>query len=191
MASRVFIISNQAKIASTLQSIIEEQSMDLIGTASQADEARQKLQIDQADLIIVNTPFSREIGYQLVRDLSYIQPDAGFIVLAKDDQLDIMNQRLANICAFVLTKPINKSTLLLAIQHLEKSRYLLNQLREKNFQLEQKIEDIKIISRAKHVLMQHLNMTELQAHDHIQKQAMDLRLSQRKIAENILKTYEF
>ena len=56
--------------------------------------------------------------------------------------------------------------------------------------LEQKIEDIRIIDRAKCILISHLSMSEPEAHRYIEKQAMDMRLTRRKVAEQILKIYE-
>ena len=49
---------------------------------------------------------------------------------------------------------------------------------------------MKVVARAKCALMQSLKMTEAEAHRYIEKQAMDLRLSKREVAENILKIYE-
>ena len=63
-------------------------------------------------------------------------------------------------------------------------------LEEENRQLSQQLSDMKIVNRAKSMLMQYLNLTEEQAHRHIQKQAMDLRKTQRSVAEDILKTYQ-
>lgn len=63
-------------------------------------------------------------------------------------------------------------------------------LEEENRQLSQQLSDMKIVNRAKSMLMQYLNLTEEQAHRHIQKQAMDLRKTQRAVAEDILKTYQ-
>ena len=54
----------------------------------------------------------------------------------------------------------------------------------------EQLSDMKIVNRAKSMLMQYLNLTEEQAHRHIQKQAMDLRKTQRAVAEDILKTYQ-
>lgn len=52
------------------------------------------------------------------------------------------------------------------------------------------MDDIKIIYRAKLCLMGYLDMTEEQAHRYIQKQAMDMRISPRQVAENLIRTYE-
>jgi response regulator NasT len=63
-------------------------------------------------------------------------------------------------------------------------------LENENNKLQKKIEAIRLVDRAKCVLIQYLNMTEPQAHRYIEKQAMDLRQSRVATAENILKTYE-
>ena len=52
------------------------------------------------------------------------------------------------------------------------------------------VREVRLVARAKCILMQYLNMTEAQAHRYIEKQAMDMRLSRLNVAENILKTYE-
>ncbi len=63
-------------------------------------------------------------------------------------------------------------------------------MRNENRSLSQKIEDIGIIDRAKCVLIQVLHMTEEQAHKYIEKQAMNMRVPRRQVAEELLKTYE-
>ena len=56
--------------------------------------------------------------------------------------------------------------------------------------MQRKIEEIRLIDRAKCILIQYLQMTEPQAHKYIEKQAMNLRQSRVQMAESILKTYE-
>ena len=56
--------------------------------------------------------------------------------------------------------------------------------------VEEKIEEIRLTNRAKWHLIECLSMTETEAHRYIEKQAMDLRLSKREVAENIIKTYQ-
>ena len=63
-------------------------------------------------------------------------------------------------------------------------------LQSENVRLQSKIEEIRLVDRAKCALIQYLNMTEPQAHRYIEKQAMDMRTTRREIAQNILKTYE-
>ena len=63
-------------------------------------------------------------------------------------------------------------------------------LKFQNQKPQNKLEEIRLIDRAKCVLIQYLNMTEQQAHRYIEKQSMDLRQSRVVTAESILKTYE-
>jgi len=56
--------------------------------------------------------------------------------------------------------------------------------------LETKLRDMKLIDRAKCVLVQYLRISEAEAHRQIQKRAMDMRLTQTEVAQDILKTYE-
>ena len=64
-------------------------------------------------------------------------------------------------------------------------------LRQENVKLQSKIEEIRLVDRAKCALIQYLSMTEEQAHHFIEKQAMDMRTTKREIAEGILKSYEY
>ena len=61
---------------------------------------------------------------------------------------------------------------------------------QENQRLQIKLIDLRIVNRAKYALIQYLGMTEEQAHKYIEQQAMNQRISKRKAAENIIKTYE-
>ena len=54
---------------------------------------------------------------------------------------------------------------------------------------EEKIEEIRIVNRAKWLLISQISMDEPGAHRYIEKQAMDRCISKREIAEEIIKTY--
>ena len=50
--------------------------------------------------------------------------------------------------------------------------------------------EIRIVNRAKCLLIEQLKMTEEEAHRYIEKQAMDRCVTKRTVAENILSTYK-
>ena len=56
-------------------------------------------------------------------------------------------------------------------------------------QIEEKMEEIRIVNRAKWLLISELKMDEPQAHRYIEKQAMDRCISKREVADEIIKTY--
>ena len=78
----------------------------------------------------------------------------------------------------------------MAVLLLAAVRIQLEQMQHKTEKLEAKVADIRIINRAKLLLVQHLQMTETEAHKYIEKQAMNTSKPRRTIAENIIRTYE-
>ena len=60
------------------------------------------------------------------------------------------------------------------------------ELRREISALEEKLSEQKILSRAKLILIEKQKMTEDSAHKYIQQQAMNRRLTQREIAEEII-----
>ena len=63
-------------------------------------------------------------------------------------------------------------------------------LQKEHGRLQQKIEEMRLVDRAKCTLVQYLGLTEPQAHRYLEKQAMDMRMTRREVAEEILRTYE-
>jgi response regulator NasT len=56
--------------------------------------------------------------------------------------------------------------------------------------LKNELEEVKVVNRAKLLLMQCLSMSETQAHRYIEKQAMNRRTSKLKIAKQVIRTYQ-
>ena len=77
-----------------------------------------------------------------------------------------------------------------SIQMLCSTRERLRIMEKKNASVEEKIEEIRIVNRAKCLLIEQLKMTESEAHRYIEKQAMDRCVTRRVIAENIILTYK-
>ena len=56
--------------------------------------------------------------------------------------------------------------------------------------LQRKLDDARLVSRAKLLWMSRLNMSETEAHRYIEKAAMDGCRKRREVAERIICTYE-
>ena len=69
-------------------------------------------------------------------------------------------------------------------------RERLRRAEERQVSVEKKIEELRIVNRAKWLLIERLHMTEEDAHGYIRRQAMDNRITQREAAEDILRTYQ-
>ena len=52
------------------------------------------------------------------------------------------------------------------------------------------MEEIRLVNRAKWLLIEKENMTEPEAHRYIEKQAMDHCVSRKAIAQQLIETYQ-
>ena len=89
----------------------------------------------------------------------------------------------------MLAKPTSGAMLAQSLQLLCATRERLRRMEQKNASLEEKMEEIRVVNRAKCLLIEQFKMTEKEAHRYIEKQAMDRCVTKKTVAENLLSTY--
>lgn len=183
---KIFIIAKTIEGCQTISAALTELSADIQMCAS--DEKARVAEFSSYDAIVVSVPLQSEFGLDLVAEISR-KTSVPIIVLARADIAEDVQSRIKFTGAFVLAKPFSKSVLMQTIKMAAIAKENINRLEREKSELRGKLDDVRTVDRAKCCLIQYLNMTEEQAHKHIQKMAMDTRRSQREIAEDILKTY--
>lgn len=184
----ILIAGKTEEICDSIAQLLLELDCDNISIFTSGTIIRG-VDISKFDSVIISTPLSDEFGLDLVAGIAKDTKN-GVVVLAKREIADEVQKKIRFTGAFVLPRPFNKALLVQTIKLAEVAHIGMAKLEEENRQLSQQLSDMKIVNRAKSMLMQYLNLTEEQAHRHIQKQAMDLRKTQRAVAEDILKTYQ-
>ncbi len=149
----------------------------------------RSIDVKDFDIIIISTPLSDEFGLDLAAELRG-KTDAALIILTKSELEEEIQNKMKFANAFVIGRPCSKSALLQGIRFAGIAGENIKKLNREKQKLEKQIDDMKIINRAKACLMEYLSLTEEQAHRQLQKQAMDMRITQREAAEGILATYE-
>lgn len=76
--------------------------------------------------------------------------------------------------------------LLQSFQLLCGTRERLRKMEQKTASIEEKMAEIRLVNRAKWLLIQQHGMTEAEAHRFIEKQAMDRCVKRKVIAEEII-----
>lgn len=159
-------------------------------TAESALECRSLLTQRSFDGVIINTPLPDEFGERLALELAK-ETDAGVLLLVRSELERQTEQNTASAGVMVLPKPLNKPLFFKSLRLVTATAFRLRGLRQEKDQLAQEMQDIRLISRAKGILMEYLSMTEPQAHKYLEKQAMDLRITKAEAARRLLSTYEF
>jgi response regulator NasT len=185
----ILIVSPTEKSVAFLMNALSGHPYQEILTAYSCGEARRFMNEREFDLCIVNAPLPDEYGRSLamrVATASFCQ----VILIVKHDVYDDVTRDFEETGVFTLAKPMHQEHLVNAVKLTYAVYHKLSLLQNQNRKLLEKIEDIRMINRAKCILIEYLRMTEAEAHKYIEKQAMDMRVKKKTIAENILKTYE-
>lgn len=185
----VLIVSNTSTTLGIISDMLNSRTFSRIVTTQNCAEARRDLIQNSFDLIIIDSPLPDEAGDDFALYAAE-QTDAGIILIVDSTALYDVNMEVEEAGVFVLPKPVSPDFFYQAVKLLVASRKRVHNLENENLKLQKKIEEIRLIDRAKCILIQYLNMTEQQAHKYIERQAMNLRQSRLATAEGILKTYE-
>ncbi len=197
----VLVVSRQCRIADAVMQYIQKYMEPFfpVVRASSAAEAQRFCKSDELSpaatgmpcAAVINSPLCDGNGISLARELT----EHGFVVmLMVSGELYLAGARAAaSDGVFVLPRPVDetvmRSALWLLISACRRLGGAATAERQAAANLEDKLDELKIIDRAKWLLIDYLKMNESQAHRYIEKQAMDLRISRLEAAKNILKTY--
>jgi len=176
--NKIFLADNL--LAASINHIIAVQS---------CGEARRTLLERDFDLIVIDAPLRDESGEEFARHIA--SNSAAQVILAvKSEFFEAISAICEDDGVLTISKPVNKAVFWTTLKLAIAAQHRLQRMYKENNQLKQKIEDIRIIDRAKCLLISHLSLSEKDAHKFIEKQAMDMRVSKREVSESILKTYE-
>lgn len=184
----VHIVSSTAKAAEFFGGLLPPDRFSIVPAGKTASAARLSLNASSPAIAVVSAPLPDENGVALSRELALA--GWGVLLLVPASSAAAAEERLSPDGILVLPRPADRSLLLQAIYLLSAIRTRLLRLEKQNNTLQTKLDDIRLVDRAKLLLMQQLKMTEHEAHRYIEKAAMDRCLRRRDIAENIIRTYE-
>ena len=187
--TRILIISSSVSAADALCRYFSSR----FGQAERAcdiSEARRKLGTGAYyDIVVLDSPIGRESG----ADIAIYAAENSFcsvIMAVRAEFFDEMCYKVEGSGVIVLQKPLSAQTLHQATTLAMATRVRLQRAERQNESLRKKMDEIKLVARAKLLLMEKLRMTEGEAHKFIEKQAMDMRQSRAEVARNLIRTYE-
>lgn len=187
--NNVLIVSGTEKGKEYISTMLSNQRFESIVTANGAYEAKRLLIENSYDIIIVNAPLPDEFGLDFCIDITR-NSYAGVLLMVKCDNYDQIAYKAEQYGVLTVAKPITKQSFYQAVGLIISTRERMRALEKKNESLKEKMEEIRIINRAKCILIEKLKMSETQAHRYIEKQSMDMRITKKSVSENVIKTYQ-
>lgn len=184
----VLVVSAAEKLNTALISLMPESRYSPVRIVSGISAARRLLSERPFDFIIVNSPLPEGDGSRFVIDIASSSASS-VLLLTRAERYQDLYEKVAEHGVFLLSRPLNRSLLLSGLDWMAAARERLRKYEKKTLSVEEKMEEIRIVNRAKWLLIQKLKMEEPEAHRYIEKQAMDRCITRKEVASEILKTY--
>lgn len=185
----VLLVSASEKFNTTVMPLLPATDYWPVNTAKSVGEAQRRLLEESYDIVLINAPLPDDFGMRLAID-TCSSSGAGVLLLVKNEHYSEIDAKVVAYGVMTLSKPTSLQMIAQSLRVLCATRERLRRLEAKQVTVEEKIEEIRLVNRAKWLLIECLSMAEADAHRYIEKQAMDLRLTKREVAENIIKTYQ-
>lgn len=185
---KVLMVSHGAKNREIFGQLLADQGLTEVYAAESSSQARQYLRQNEFQLVLIVTPLPEEYGCEIAKAAA--RTTAGVLLVVKGEFAEEMEEKMTPEGIFVFTPGMGKQFFRHAVAILLALHQRLKQTVPKQAQLEKKIEDIRLVDRAKCLLIQYSGLTEQQAHHYIEKEAMNRRITRREMAEEILSSYD-
>ncbi len=184
----VLVVSSAEKLNTALSSILTESMCYPAKFVSNISAAKRIWTESSYDFIIINSPLPDDAGIRFAIDAAASKGTV-VLLLLRAELYDETREKVVEHGVFTLAKPLSRPVVLNALDWMESARERLKKMDLKTLSVEEKMEEIRTVNRAKWLLISALGMEEPEAHRYIEKQAMDRSLSKRQVAEEIIKTY--
>lgn len=184
----VLIVSAAENVNTALGALLPESKYGPIHTVSSISAAKRSFAEQAYDYVIINSPLPDDIGTGFAIDACNSKGTV-VLLMVRGELHDEIYDKVAEHGVFTLPKPTSKPALATALNWMSSARERLRKSEKKTLSIEEKMEEIRIVNRAKWLLISEIKMDEQEAHRYIEKQAMDRCISKREVAETIIKTY--
>ena len=155
----ILLVSGAESFNAALSGLLATASFSSITMVDSVSAAARKIAERSFDCVLINAPLVDDPGIRFAIDCS-ARTSMSVLLLIKSEQ----HNEIA-------------------------ARERLRRFEKKMIPLEDKVEEMRLVNRAKWLLISELKMTEDDAHHYIEKRAMDLCVSKKEVAKDIIKIY--
>jgi len=182
---RIVVAEDEALIRLDLAEMLAELGYDVVGQASDGEQAVALVKEHRPDVVIMDVKMPVLDGISAAEQIGK-ERIAPVIMLTAFSQKELVERaRDAGVMAYIV-KPFTQADLAPAVD-IATSRWAeLKALEGEIADLGERLETRKAVDRAKGILMTRLKLSEADAFRWIQKTAMDRRLGMREVADAVI-----
>lgn len=184
----VLVVSAVSSFNDALPDLLPTERFYPVTITGSISAAKRELAERSYDLVIVNSPLPDDVGIRFAIDAGGTSSSVPMIIVKGEHLPDIYERATAH-GIFTLQKPISRSMFTVSLGWMCALRERLRKFEKKTQTIEEKMSEIRLVNRAKWLLMTELKMEEPDAHRYIEKQAMDRSITKKAVAEEIISLY--
>ena len=184
----VLVVSASENFNNALSALLPAFRYAPVRYVSGISAAKRILSERDFDFLILNSPLPDGPGTDLAIDFSSSSGGIALLIV-RSDMLEGIRNKVTPHGVFTLSKPLSIEMFSAALDWMSSARERLRNSERKSLSFEEKMREIRLVNRAKWLLITELKMEEPQAHRYIEKQAMDRCITRKEVAEEIINTY--
>ena len=182
---RAMIVEDETLVGMGLKAHLESLQFEVVGQASNAQEAIELFRQKHPDLILMDIKLDGSDGIELSKQLLAECNCAIVMVSAYSDPELISRASAAGVFGYLI-KPVSRESLAAQIEVAMNRCREHHKLRFETQQLAQSLETRKLVDRAKGILMKRLNIDEPTAHRRLQQESQKRRINLAEVARKII-----
>lgn len=173
---RVLIVDDESLIRMDLRDIIESCGHEVVAEGTNGVEALELCKKHKPDIILMDVKMPELDGIEAARQIGF-HHEAPVVLLTSYSQQDLIDKARESGVYGYLIKPVREEQLVPTLE-MALGRYKSDaQLREKMAELEQSLEDRKIIQKGTGILMELYSISEVEAYNRIRTLSMNKQIS--------------
>ena len=181
----VLLVSASEKLNMAMAELLPPTDFFPVTVAGSLSQARRLTLETVFDLVLVNSPLPDGNGAEFCLDVC-AKSASGVLLMVRHELYEELYYKLLPGGVVTLSKPMNREIIVQTLRSLCAMRERLRTSRNHQSTVEEKMEELRLVNRAKWLLIEKQGVTEDEAHRTIQRLAMEQRLSKREIAEQII-----
>ena len=184
----VLLVSSSEQFNKNTINLLSDNIYVDLTVSTNIEQARRLIAERKFDIVIVDSPVNNDKGFYFV--LSFCMSDEfQILVLAKQSDYDEAYFRLHDYGVFVLSKPIEEDLFIQTLRIMSITRDKITSVKQNNLSFKDKLDEIKLISEAKVLIVKNMHIDENEAHKLIEQNAMNLRITKKMSAEMFIKKF--
>ena len=173
---RVLIVDDESLIRMDLRDIIESCGHEVVAEGTNGVEALALCKKHKPDIILMDVKMPELDGIEAARQIGF-HHEAPVVLLTSYSQQDLIDKARDSGVYGYLIKPVREEQFVPTLG-MALGRYKSDaQLREKMAELEQSLEDRKIIQKGTGILMELYSISEVEAYNRIRTLSMNKQIS--------------